>query len=58
MIVASILLLSDTCVWENRCTEGEELAESLFIFLWLLLAGGTVVLGWRGKLFGARREPD
>ena len=54
MSVASILFTSDVCALEDRCTEGEDLAIALVRFLWLLLAGGTVVLGWRGKLFGAR----
>jgi uncharacterized RDD family membrane protein YckC len=54
MRVPSMVFLSEVCVVENRCTEGEELAMSLNVLLWLLLAGGAVVLGWRGKLFGAR----
>jgi uncharacterized RDD family membrane protein YckC len=48
------IVSSDACVMQDRCTEGEELVWSAFTVGWVVFAGLALVLGWKGRLPGAR----
>jgi RDD family protein len=51
---AANLLLSPACVSDERCTKGEEAVLGGFALTWLAASAVFIVLGWRGKLIGAR----
>jgi uncharacterized RDD family membrane protein YckC len=55
--VLAVILLSDECAAGNRCSSVENLAANALTFTWFLCTGATIVLGWRGLLFGCRRSP-
>jgi uncharacterized RDD family membrane protein YckC len=46
--------VSEACLYEDRCTEGEDLLYAILGVAWTLAAGGILVLGWKGRLWGAR----
>ena len=53
----NVALLSEECLTNNRCTPGETIVAQLLGILWLLSLGVSIVLGWRGLLYGCRRSP-
>ena len=58
MTFSTIPVLSDACALDDLCTNGEELALAAISLAWFLCLGVILVLGWRGKLPGARaRRP-
>lgn len=46
--------ISDACMLYDQCTQGEDLLFSAISLAMVLAWGAAVVLGWRGKLPGAR----
>ncbi|MFZ5875486.1 MAG: RDD family protein [Nitrospirota bacterium] len=55
-VTAVALVLSEECLSNNRCTDGEDLLLTVGSLAWLIIAGVTLVLGWKGRLIGARRR--
>ena len=56
-IEARILILPDECVMHGRCSPNEkQLASLTHIVLWFFIAL-SIVAGWKGRLWGARRKP-
>lgn len=53
MIAAGIL--SKACVDNNHCSAGQKIISLAAGLAWLAAMAFVIVLGWRGKLFGARR---
>lgn len=56
-IALSVASLSHECLNDTRCTPGETMVSHLLDALWLLSLGASIVLGWRGLLYGCRRAP-
>jgi uncharacterized RDD family membrane protein YckC len=56
LIVFLALLSSENCSRFNRCTTSEVLASIVIQVVWLLTTGGLIVLGWSGRLPGAKRS--
>jgi uncharacterized RDD family membrane protein YckC len=50
------LLLSPACISDERCTKSEEAILGGFALAWLVASVVVIVLGWRGRLIGARRS--
>ena len=48
--------LSERCLHSNHCTPGETLFSGLLDILSLASLGASIVLGWRGLLYGCRRS--
>ncbi len=56
--LSSAFLISDACAVQDICTYGEDLSFGILGLLWVGLAAAGVVLGWKGRLPGARRHED
>ena len=54
--VAAVVLISPQCSSDEMCTRDEEIAQAICVWVWLAAAVAIVVLGMRGKLWGARRK--
>jgi uncharacterized RDD family membrane protein YckC len=54
--VAAVVLISPQCSSDEMCTREEEISQAVCGWTWLALAAAIVVLGMRGKLWGARRS--
>jgi len=54
--VVAITLISQQCSSDQICTRREEIVQAVCGWAWLALAGAIVMLGLRGKLWGARRK--
>jgi len=54
LLVPPVFLVSDACAFQDVCTDAENLTFSVLGLLWFGLGGAVVVLGWKGKLPGAR----
>jgi uncharacterized RDD family membrane protein YckC len=52
----SAVFLSERCATTNRCSLAENVAAYVLGIIWILCVGATIVLGWRGLLFGCRRS--
>jgi uncharacterized RDD family membrane protein YckC len=52
--IASIPFVSDACVYQDICSDGENLFFTVLGAVWLLAAGSILVVGWKGRLWGAR----
>ncbi|MEJ0074914.1 MAG: RDD family protein [Alphaproteobacteria bacterium] len=48
-------LFSDRCIDRNRCTRTEEITFNALGAVWVIGCIVMLVLGWRGKLYGARK---
>lgn len=48
--------LSEQCLFREVCSPNDQLLETLIGGAWLVALAVTVVLGWRGRLWGARRK--
>lgn len=57
MGVGLVPLLSESCLLHDRCTASEELTSTAMGFAWIGASAVCIVAGWRGRLWGARREP-
>jgi len=57
LIALSMATLSETCLNGEHCTPGEMAISQLLSILWLLALGTSIVLGWKGLLYGCRRSP-
>jgi uncharacterized RDD family membrane protein YckC len=57
LIALSMATLSETCLYGERCTLGERVVSQLLSILWLVSLGASIVLGWKGLLYGCRRSP-
>lgn len=55
--VGVVLLSSEDCVQFDRCSNTDLAWEALFSIIWICLLTASIVLGWRGRLPGARRTP-
>ncbi|HEY3645300.1 MAG TPA: RDD family protein [Gammaproteobacteria bacterium] len=63
-VVLSIVLLnilvwpsvSDRCLRYERCSDLERIVVFVLDIAWVVAIALSVVLGWKGKLFGARRR--
>lgn len=49
-------ILSRACVQFGRCTVGDDVLANGIVLAWLVTCAVCIGLGWRGKLFGARRR--
>lgn len=49
-------LISRGCAYADRCVGVEEIAMLLIVAIWFAVSALCIGLGWRGKLFGARRK--
>jgi uncharacterized RDD family membrane protein YckC len=56
LVLAVGLLMSETCAMSNRCTSFEALLSLVVEILLLVSFGAVIVLGWSGRLPGARRR--
>lgn len=54
--VAAVVLISPQCSSDEMCTREEEIVQAICGWAWLAAAAAIVVLGMRGKLWGARRS--
>ncbi|MFM2399344.1 MAG: hypothetical protein RL341_1501 [Pseudomonadota bacterium] len=55
--IGSALLLSDRCLDNSgACNYVEQLASIALSIVWLLAVGSVIVLGWTGRLWGARKK--
>lgn len=52
----SMATLSETCLNGEHCSPSEMAVSQLLSILWLLSLGASIVLGWRGLLYGCRRS--
>ncbi|MEN3352648.1 MAG: hypothetical protein V7640_806 [Betaproteobacteria bacterium] len=50
------VLVSEQCATTNRCSPAENVIGHAIGIIWFLCIGATIVLGWRGLLFGCRRS--
>jgi uncharacterized RDD family membrane protein YckC len=50
--------ISDACGYEDRCSGAETLFLQAAGILWLVAAITTIVFGWTGRLWGARRRVE
>ena len=50
------LFLSDRCLLNDQCSQSEEFFSFGVGLGWLILFGASIFYGWRGRLFGCRRE--
>lgn len=57
LIALSMATLSETCLNGEQCTPGEMVISQLLSIFWLLALGTSIVLGWKGLLYGCRRSP-
>lgn len=57
LIALSMATVSETCLNGEHCSPGEMTISQLLSILWLLSLGASIVLGWRGLLYGCRRSP-
>jgi len=58
-VLAGILmavLLEESCLDGTRCTPADAAYQSLVTFAWLVAFGATVIYGWRGRMWGCRRQ--
>lgn len=55
--ILSVLLLSRACIYTHRCALPDQVAALTLDVIWFLSFGTVIVLGWRGKLYGSRRQP-
>ena len=56
LFVALGLLVSAGCTAPNRCTVYELIATFVIEIGWLVATGAVAVLGWSGRLPGAKRR--
>jgi len=56
LVAAVALLLSESCAASRRCTRLDSLLSLVIELAWLLSTGAIIVLGWSGRLPGARRK--
>jgi uncharacterized RDD family membrane protein YckC len=54
--IAGGLFVSDDCAFTDRCTRMDERIFEVLGLAWLLGTGTLMVLGWKGRLPGARRR--
>jgi len=54
--VVVALGMSESCSMSNRCTKADSLLSLTIEIVWLLGFGAAIVLGWSGRLPGARRK--
>jgi uncharacterized RDD family membrane protein YckC len=50
-------VLPSACTVEHVCSTGQEIVSQAVSWLWLGGSVACVILGWRGRLFGARARP-
>lgn len=55
-IAVMALLSSEDCSRLNRCATSDLIAAQAIDLVWLLSTGALIVLGWNGRLPGARRR--
>jgi uncharacterized RDD family membrane protein YckC len=55
LVAAGIVSLA--CIQIDRCSTSENLVGSIVASAWLGVSALCIVLGWRGRLFGARKSP-
>jgi len=53
---AIVLLATPGCLQDGVCTGGTRALIQLVGVMWLALSAATIVAGWKGLLFGARRS--
>jgi uncharacterized RDD family membrane protein YckC len=57
IFVAAGLALSGACALRNVCSTAEALLSIATDVIWIVATGALLVLGWNGRLPGARRRP-
>ncbi|MFH1817723.1 MAG: RDD family protein [Pseudomonadota bacterium] len=57
LVALSMVALSEICLNGGHCTPGEMAVSQLLSIFWLLSLGASIVLGWKGRLYGCRRSP-
>ena len=55
--VISVILLSTDCLHNNACSRLESVVPLLMGYGYIILVGFIIVLSWRGKLYGGRKQP-
>ncbi len=53
--ISNVLFLSESCLYENMCSEFEYITSLIMSMLWIILIFAIVILCWKGLLFGCRR---
>lgn len=53
-VAAQMVLMSPACLYQERCTSGEQTVAAGLGLTWIGAGVLLIVLGWRGRLFGAR----
>lgn len=59
LVVVGILgavTLSQECSTMKRCSSAENIIANVTGIIWFFYLGATIVLGWRGRLYGCRRS--
>ena len=56
LCVFALVLISEECSLEDRCSPVENLTMEVVGLGWLISIGTTIVLGWRGLLFCCHRK--
>ena len=49
-------LISDECYFLNKCSSFDKTAESWIGFIWISLLALSIILGWKGMLYGCRKK--
>lgn len=57
LIALNVATLAEACLNGEYCTHGEIAVRQLLSILWLLSLAVSIVLGVKGRLYGARRSP-
>ena len=50
-------LVPSECLRDHQCTDAARIVSDGLTLVWMLANGLLVIAGWRGLLFGARRQP-
>ena len=48
-------MLSSRCLDDNFCAGGEKVTSLVVAVIWLVTIAAVIALGWKGRLFGARK---
>jgi hypothetical protein len=59
-LVAMLMMgfVSPRCLNGRICSKGEQILSTMISITWLVVMAMTIGMGWRGRLFGARKKSN